>query len=72
MLAFAGHGSVGELMAADGGDAEEVLAKSAKAGIDYEMLGTDLLQESAKSFVKDWNETLASIESKRVACKAAA
>jgi transaldolase len=72
VLAFADHGSVGELMAADGGDAEEVLAKITKAGIDYEMLGTDLQQESAESFVKDWNEMLASITSKRAACKAAA
>jgi transaldolase len=72
VLAFADHGSVGELMAADGGDAKEVLAKIAKAGIDYEMLGTDLQQESAESFGKDWNKMLASIESKRAACKAAA
>ena len=72
VLAFADHGSVGELMAADGGDADEVLATFAKADIDYEMLGTDLRQESAESFVKDWNEMLASITSKRAACKAAA
>ncbi|MGA8143297.1 MAG: hypothetical protein WB987_05345 [Candidatus Acidiferrales bacterium] len=38
MLAFADHGSVGELMAADGGDAEEMIAKFAKAGIDYDKL----------------------------------
>ena len=29
---------VGEFMAADGGDAEEVIAQFAKAGIDYEHL----------------------------------
>ncbi len=39
LLAFADHGSVGELMAADGGDAEEVIATFAKAGIDYDKLG---------------------------------
>ena len=72
VLAFADHGSVGELMAADGGDAEEVFATFAKAGIEYVMLGTDLQQESAEPFVKDWNEMLASITSKRAACKAAA
>ena len=53
-----------ELMAADGGDADEVLAKFAKAGIDYDKRGTDLQREAAESFVKDWNEMLASIVSK--------
>jgi len=62
---------VGEFMAADGGEAEEVLAKFAKAGIEYDKLGTDLQRETAKSFVKDWNEMLASIASKSAAFKAA-
>jgi transaldolase len=55
----------------DGGDAEEVIAKFAKAGIDYNKLGTDLQREAAESFVKDWNEMLASIASKSAAFKAA-
>jgi hypothetical protein len=46
------------MMAADGGDAEEMIVKFAKAGIDYDMLGTDLQREAAESFVKDWNEML--------------
>jgi transaldolase len=71
LLAFADHGSVGELMAADGDDAEEVIAEFAKAGIDYDKLATDLQREAAESFVKDWNEMLASIASKSVAFKAA-
>ena len=33
LLAFADHGSVGELMASDGGDPEEVLAKFAEAAL---------------------------------------
>jgi transaldolase len=72
LLAFADHGSVGELMAADGGDAEEMIAKFSKAGIDYDKLGTDLQREAAESFVKDWNEMLASIASKSAEFKAAA
>jgi transaldolase len=71
LLAFADHGSVGELMAADGGDAEEVIANFAKAGIDYDKLATDLQREAAESFVKDWKEMLASIASKSAAFKAA-
>ena len=70
LLAFADHGSVGELMAADGGDAEEVIAKFAKASIDYDKLANDLQREAADSFVKDWNELLASIASKGAAFKA--
>ena len=65
------HGPVSELMAADGGDAEEVIAQFAKAGIDYDKLAADLQREAAESFVKDWNEMLASIASKSAAFKAA-
>jgi transaldolase len=70
-IAFAGHGSVGELMAADGGDAEVVISKFAKAGIDYDKLAANHQREAAESFVKDWNEMLASIASKSAAFKAA-
>ncbi|MHB8503175.1 MAG: hypothetical protein ACYDCG_06545 [Candidatus Acidiferrales bacterium] len=71
MLAFADHGSLGELTAADGGDAEEVIAKFAKAGIDYDKLATDLQREAADSFVKDWDEMLGSIASKSATFKVA-
>jgi transaldolase len=71
LLAFADHGRVRELMAADGGDAEEVIGRFARAGIDFGKLGTDLQREAAESFVKDWNEMLASIASKSAAFKAA-
>jgi len=71
LLAFADHGSVGELMAAEGGDAEEMIAKFAKAGVDYDKLAAELQREGAESFVKDWNEMLASIVSKSAAFKAA-
>jgi transaldolase len=71
LLAFADHGSVGELMQPDGGDAEEMIAKFANAGIDCDELATDLQREAAGSFVKDWNEMLASIASKISGYKAA-
>jgi transaldolase len=71
LLAFADHGSVGELMAADGGDSEEMIGKFARAGIDCDKLATDLQREAAESFVKDWNEMLASIASKIPGLKAA-
>lgn len=37
----------------DGGDAEEVIAKFAKAGIDYDKLGMDLQREAAESFASN-------------------
>ena len=61
LLAFADHGSVVEFMPANGGDAEETIAKFIRAGIDCDQLATDLQREAAESFVKDWNEMLASI-----------
>ncbi len=71
LLAFADHGSVDKMMAVDGGDAEEMIARFAKAGVDYDKLAAELQREGAESFVKDWKELLDSIASKSVAVKAA-
>jgi transaldolase len=71
LLAFADHGELGDLLPVDGGDAEKVIAKFAKAGIDHDQLAADLQREGAESFVKSWNELLDSIESKNVTLKAA-
>ncbi len=71
LLAFADHGSVSELMHPDGGDAEEMIAKFARTGVDYDKLAAELQREGTESFVKDWNEMLASIVSKSAAFRAA-
>jgi len=63
--AFADHGEIGELVPADGGDCEEVLAEFAKVGIDVDALAERLQQEGKEAFVKSWNDMLESIESKR-------
>jgi transaldolase len=63
--AFAEHGEVGELLATDGGDAEQVLAEFAAAGIDVAALATRLQEEGKTSFVKSWEDLLSSIESQR-------
>ena len=63
LLAFADHGEVGEPLPADGGDAEDVLAKFGEAGIDVDALATRLQDEGAEAFVKSWTELLKSIES---------
>jgi transaldolase len=63
--AFADHGEVGDLVPADGGNCEEVLAEFAKAGIDIDALAERLQEEGKEAFVKSWNDMLDSIESKR-------
>ena len=69
LTAFANHGEVGPLLTRDGGDAEEVLARFGRAGIDVMALASDLQAEGAKSFVTSWNELMASIQSKTDALK---
>lgn len=69
LKALADHGEIGPVMAADGGDCEEVLAGFAKAGTNVDALAAQLQDEGAKSFVKSWNELLAVIASKSAALK---
>ena len=67
LQAFGDHGVVGDIMAADGGDAEDVLARYAKAGIDIDMLATRLQDEGAKAFVASWTDLMSRIEAKSAA-----
>ena len=64
LKALGDHGKIDGIMAADGGDAEAVLAEFAKAGIDIDALAAQLQDEGAKSFVQSWNDLMARIESK--------
>ncbi len=68
LKAFADHGDVGEALPAHPG---EVLAKFAKAGIDMEGLGAQLLDEGAASFVKSWKDLMECIASKSESLTAA-
>ena len=67
LKALAEHTDLGSILPANGGDAEEVLAQFAKAGIDIDSLAAQLQDEGAKSFVKSWNELMGVIESKSTA-----
>ena len=69
LKALADHGELGSIMAANGGDCEEVLAQFAKAGINVDALAAQLQDEGAKSFVKSWNELMSVIESKSATLK---
>jgi len=70
LKALAAHTELGELLPADGGDCEEVLAQFTKAGIDLDALAAQLQDEGAKSFVKSWNDLMAVISSKSAALTA--
>src|SRR5262249_22016825 len=63
--AFADHGEISELLPADGGNAEQVLAEFAAAGIDVAALASRLQEEGKASFTKSWKDLLSSIESQR-------
>lgn len=71
LKALADHGELSEIMSADGGDCEAVLAQFAKAGIDIDALAARLQNEGAKSFVNSWNELMEVIASKSAALKKA-
>jgi transaldolase len=72
LKALADHGALGDILPADGGDCEEVLAEFAKAGIDIDALATRLQDDGAASFVKSWDELMAVIASKSAALEKAA
>jgi transaldolase len=67
LLAFAEHGVLKGVIAADGGDAEAVLAGFAEAGTDIEALASKLQKEGAQSFVKSWQQLLQRIADKSAA-----
>ncbi len=71
LKAFADHGEVGDILPADGGDCEAVLASFAKAGIDVDALADRLQDEGAESFVKSWNDLMSCIASKSAAIRKA-
>jgi transaldolase len=66
---FADHGQVGDLMPADGGDVEAVLADFARAGIDVDALATRLQDEGAKSFDESWADLMSRIAEKSSAAQ---
>jgi transaldolase len=65
LKAFAEHGEVGELVPADGGDADEVLADFEGAGIGVDALAARLQEEGKQAFAKSWDDMLKTIERER-------
>jgi transaldolase len=71
LKAFVDHGAVGDVVAADGGDCEQILAGFVKAGIDIDVLAARLQEEGAASFVKSWSDLMSCIKSKSAAIRKA-
>src|SRR5437016_2024007 len=67
LKALADHGAIGEMLPADGGDSEEVLARFTGAGIDVDSLASQLQEEGAESFVNYWQELMGVIVGKSAA-----
>ena len=57
LKALADSGEPSEIMPADGGDCEEVLAQFAKRGINIDALAAQLQDEGEKLFLKSWNDS---------------
>jgi transaldolase len=64
LLAFADHGVVAGAMAADGADADKVIASFVQAGVDVEALSSRLQREGAESFSTSWSDLMAVIADK--------
>jgi transaldolase len=71
LLAFAEKGRIQGVMAKDGGDAEAVLGRFAKTGIDVGALAEQLQVDGAAAFVKSWTELMQRIKDKSAALAAA-
>jgi transaldolase len=64
LLALSDHGDIGALLPHDGGDAEAVLERFSRAGVDLDSLAATLQREGAETFVKSWDDLLGCIAEK--------
>jgi transaldolase len=63
LMAFADHGTVGDPLPEDGGDADEVMQAHRDVGLDTDELAVRLQKEGAEAFVKSWTDLLDTIRS---------
>ncbi len=62
LAALADHGRVTGAMRHDAGEAEAMLARFTKAGVDVDALATKLQEDGAEAFVKSWEALLERIK----------
>jgi transaldolase len=60
--AFADHGDIGAALSADAAPAEQLLRDAAEAGIDLDVITTELERDGVRSFCDSYHELLARIE----------
>jgi transaldolase len=58
LLALADHGEIGAMLPHDGGDAEQVLDRFTRAGVDLDALASELQREGAAAFIESWEHLL--------------
>jgi len=71
LLAVADHGVVEAMLPADGGDAEQTLARFRAAGVDPDALALDLQKKGAAAFVTSWDSLLTCVAGKRASLRRA-
>jgi transaldolase len=71
LLALADHGELGPMLPHDGGDAEQLLERFQRAGVDLDALGAKLQRDGADAFVASWQELLACLVDKSQTLKKA-
>ena len=71
LLAFGDHGMVEQFLPADGGNAEEVIGRFTRAGVNVDALAARLQKEAAEAFVTSWDELIENIGQKSSALMAA-
>jgi transaldolase len=64
LSAFADHGQIKDMLPADGGDAERVLAEFTRIGVDDAALAEQLQREATASFDKSWRGLMECIAAK--------
>jgi transaldolase len=64
LLAFSEHGKTGGYLSIDSMAADRVISEFEDAGFKYDDLSAKLQKDGADSFVKSWNNLLATIETK--------
>jgi transaldolase len=69
LLAFADHGKVGDVLPADGGDADAVVASFGQAGVAVAALGETLQRDGASAFVASWKDLMDRIATKAEALR---
>lgn len=69
LLAFADHGEFEGLLSEDASEADRVISKIGKAGVDVDSMASKLQTEGRDLLVESWNDLLACIESKRGAMR---